>query len=360
MQKSYGPFIAAAVVVLITAAFILAPSNETTEQAISELVNEQTIAKVQVKASKGQMVDDILRATGETKANRIGNIHAESSGKVINVLKSNGDFVKTNEVIATIDAADLYARLESAKASEEQYRLQYQANLKLKNEGLQNKTSLAQTYAAYQQAKASHKSMQIQIDNLTIRAPFAGIVEQLSIEQGSFTTPGMLIGQVYDFSPLLVSTEISENQIAAVQVGDKISVELISGEQLNGQVSFLSANANKNTRTFYTEMTITDQLKQPKAGVTAKIELSLKTALAHKVSPALLQLDKTGALGIKVLDEQQKVEFKTVSIVKSETDGSWITGLGENANIITVGQSFVSEGESVQPEFNNDSRSGEQ
>ena len=156
MQKSYGPFIAIAIVVSVGLAFALSPSKETPEQPISAIVNDQPLATVQVHTSEAQLVNNTLRATGETRANRVGSINAELSGKVIALFKKNGDTVKANEVIAKIDSADLYAQLESAKALEEQRRLEYQANVKLNKEGLQNKTLLAQ-YAGYQQAKANTK-----------------------------------------------------------------------------------------------------------------------------------------------------------------------------------------------------------
>ena len=193
--------------------------------------------------------------------------------------------------------------------------------------------------------------MQIRVNNLEIRAPFAGVIESINIELGSFVNPGMAIGQIFDFSPLIVSTEISEHHISKLALGDQVQVELISGESFDANISFISANANASTRTFYVEMTIDNGIKQPKDGVTAKVDLSLSEAMSHKVSAALLQLDDDGELGIKVIDDQDIVHFKRIEIIKSETDGAWVAGLGDKANIITVGQSFVQAGDQVQASF---------
>ena len=42
--------------------------------------------------------------------------------------------------------------------------------------------------------------------------------------------------------------------------------------------------------------------------------------------------------------------FSLVSIVRAQTDGIWITGLPDTADIITVGQGFVQAGDRVNPQ----------
>ena len=73
--------------------------------------------------------------------------------------------------------------------------------------------------------------------------------------------------------------------------------------------------------------------------------------LAHKVSPALFSLDDRGGYGIKVVNDDNVVEFYTVSVVSEDADGVWVQGLPNTANVITVGQELVVNGERVAPVF---------
>ena len=41
------------------------------------------------------------------------------------------------------------------------------------------------------------------------------------------------------------------------------------------------------------------------------------------------------------------VKFIPIQLVKAEQDGVWLTGLGSEVDIITVGQGFVRDGDSV-------------
>jgi multidrug efflux system membrane fusion protein len=45
------------------------------------------------------------------------------------------------------------------------------------------------------------------------------------------------------------------------------------------------------------------------------------------------------------------VQFTPIEIIKSESDGIWLTGLGEQVDIIVLGQGFVRAGDKVEAIF---------
>ena len=71
--------------------------------------------------------------------------------------------------------------------------------------------------------------------------------------------------------------------------------------------------------------------------------------MAHRVSPAVLALDDNGNLGVKTLAEDNTVAFREIKIVKTESNGAWVTGLPNEVTLITLGQGFVNPGEEVEP-----------
>ena len=71
--------------------------------------------------------------------------------------------------------------------------------------------------------------------------------------------------------------------------------------------------------------------------------------MAHRVSPAVLALDDNGNLGVKALGADNTVIFHEVEIVKTESNGAWVTGLPNDITLITLGQGFVNPGEEVEP-----------
>ena len=87
------------------------------------------------------------------------------------------------------------------------------------------------------------------------------------------------------------------------------------------------------------------------AGLSSEINIVLAKVAAIKVSPALLALDEVGNIGVKTVNNGI-VDFTAINIVKSESDGIWLSGLGPKADIIVLGQGFVRAGDQVEPVMN--------
>ncbi|MDX1656831.1 MAG: efflux transporter periplasmic adaptor subunit, partial [Candidatus Competibacteraceae bacterium] len=100
-------------------------------------------------------------------------------------------------------------------------------------------------------------------------------------------------------------------------------------------------------RTFRVELEIPNLDGKYAAGISAEIRIPLETVPAHLLSPALLSLDEQGILGVKTVDQQARVIFHPVGIVRTAPDGVWVAGLPQQVRIITVGQGFVQPGERV-------------
>jgi len=69
--------------------------------------------------------------------------------------------------------------------------------------------------------------------------------------------------------------------------------------------------------------------------------------MAIKISPALLALNDDGVIGVKWIQDEE-VHFTPIDVVKNDQQGTWIQGLGDEVQLITVGQAFVSEGDKVK------------
>ncbi|MGO1503273.1 MAG: efflux RND transporter periplasmic adaptor subunit, partial [Marinobacter sp.] len=67
------------------------------------------------------------------------------------------------------------------------------------------------------------------------------------------------------------------------------------------------------------------------------------------ISPAYLSLGDDGRPGVKYVDEQNQVVFRTVTLLSVSTEGTWVTGLPDEIRLITRGSGFVSEGDQVKP-----------
>ena len=344
-----GPIIAVSLVVAIGAWLFSGINNgDTPTETESSAPRDTAITRVQYRNIAADSVENILVLNGVTRPARSVSVSSEGTGRIVELLKHQGDQVETGAVIARIDTQDLAAQLRQARAYQEQTRLEYEGAQRLGSEGLQNRAQLAASLTAYEQARAQLAQLERTLANTNIRAPFDGIIERLQVEIGSFVRPGDPVAELYDFSPMKIIGNVPEADVGKLALGQQASIRLLTGERMTGNVTFIGAVADSATRTFRVELSVNDSPRRI-AGATAVANISLQQARAHFISPALLNINSAGQMGVKTLTADDRVAFTEVSIVRSDTSGVWVSGLPDQARLIVVGQGFVNPGERVAP-----------
>ena len=343
-----GPVIAVTISVIFVAWMMSGASKEPGSNDQVTNVSKSLTPSVQVVLSQSRTVKQSLEVNGITQAKRSVTVRSEANGKVIRLLKEHGQLVKKNDVIAEIDQQDLPARLKQAQAFKDQTRLEYEGAQKLKGQGFQNEAQLASALSNFEQANAQLAGLELQRANTYIRAPFDGQIEDINLELGSYVRQGDAIAEIYDYSQLKFVGSVSEKDISSLRVGQQANVELINGELAPAKVSYIGSVTNPATRTFKVELTVSS-VNRNVSGVTSIAKIDLESTQGHYISPALLYINEAGEMGLKTINLNKRVEFNKVSIIHSDPDGVWVSGLPEQANIIIVGQGFVNIGDETKP-----------
>lgn len=304
-----------------------------------------TLPRVQTEIKHAESVVKHLRLNAYTAAKRSIMVKSETGGKILKVPFSKGDHIERGDLIARIDTTDLPARIVASKALEKQRLQEYLSTEKLVSQGFQNASQLSASLSMLEQAKSQTLSLEYQLAYTDIRAPFDGIINKSFVESGSSIRNGDSIIELLDFSTIKVITDVSENDIANVFIGQKATIELVQGETAVGVATYIDAVANAATRTFSVEFEISAPVLRPLSGSSAVVNIPLKPISAQFVSPALLILDDDGDLGLKSLSDDGFVMFHNVDIIESTPKGVWVSGLPERVHLITVGQGFVTTGQ---------------
>lgn len=312
----------------------------------------QLVNTVRAQVSKAKAVQQEITINGETEAGRQVTLRSEGEGRVTKLHKRAGEPVAAGELILELDAKALPDHLKHAQALVTQRQLEFEGAQRLKGQGLLAQAKMAEASALLEAAKAEVSELQQQLDDTRITAPFDGILDTRHVEIGELVRKGEALVDLVDFQPFIVTGEVNEQEAGRLTSGMPGSVELINGDSYSGTLRFLSKIANPQTRTFELELEIDNPSNRAvPSGMTAKMILQAGAVQAHKVSPALFELNDEGQLGLKRLDSENRVIFEPINIVKAETGAVWVTGLPDPTNLITVGHGYVSEGDIVTPEF---------
>ncbi len=315
----------------------------------ADLASIARVPAVRVRRHQAELRTSEIVVRGRVEARRKVMVKAEAMGRIIELAVDKGDRVKAGDVLARLSPEDRPAKLKEAKALRAQRALEYQAGRRLNQKGFRSETQMAAAKAALEAAEAALVRAQMAVDDTAITAPFDGVVEARIAELGAFVERGDPVARVLDLDPILAVVMISERDVGRISLGGPGHARLITGRKFDGQIRFIAAEAEPETRTFRVEVELQNPDGLVLDGMTTELRLPLEQIRAHRVSPAILSLSDDGEIGVKVLSPENLVRFHPVRIIGDGPDGVWLTGLPDRVTLITVGHEFITEGQSVRP-----------
>lgn len=358
VQTSYKTAIAIAVLAVLWMMSGLFNDTEHANGAVStekadgaaEVADAPTKTRVRVTTVSSEEHVRTISILGRIEVDKAVSVRAEVPGRIAEVVVKKGASVEAGDVLVKIDPENLPALLAEARARLEQRKIAYDSAKKLSKGGYSSQLSVAQAKADMEAARAQVSGMRRDLENTIITAPLTGVVEDLPVEAGDFIDKeGAVVARVIDLTTMNAVGEVVEHDIGFIDLGGMARVRLPDDRMLNGQVSYIAKSSSALTRTFRVEVTMDVPDRSVPEGMTAELHLPLERVVAHKISPALLTLNDEGAVGVKTVNDDGVVEFHRVEMVSDTTDGIWLTGLPREARIITVGQEYVTAGQTVIP-----------
>lgn len=353
----------------------------------------ENLIRVVALRSEAREIDSAVVLRGETEADRQVEVRSETSGLVISEPLPRGQKVTAGQQLCRLDVgtreavlAEARARLSEAKAripSAAAAKIEAEARLeeamindnaarKLSEGGFASSTRVASAAASVRAAEAAVQSAtsglestqagiesatalvaaaETEMNRLTIAAPFDGLLESKTAELGSLMQQGSLCGTVLRLDPIRLVGFVPETEISRVKEGALAGAKLTTGQQVSGQVTFVSRSADETTRTFRVEITVPNPDLSIRDGQTAEIAISADGAAAHLVPQSALTLNDEGTLGVRLVDSSNMVVFAATDILRDSRDGVWLGGLPQQADVIVVGQEFVTTGVQVNPTY---------
>jgi len=370
------------------------PAEETAVAAtVAPVAETWGHVSVVVRRSQAAEVDAAVPLRGRTEAARQVEARAETSGLIVSQPIRAGAFVEQGQLLCEIALgtraaaqAEAQARLAEASArlpeatarvAEAEARLaeaeiNNNAAARLSESGFASETRAVSTAAMVSAAEAAIRSAQAgveaamsgiesaeaglrraeeEIARLQIYAPFAGLLESDTAEIGSLMQPGALCATVIQLDPIKLVGFVPEAEVDRVTVGAPAAARLATGVQVQGTVSFLSRSADPQTRTFRVEITVDNADLSIRDGQTADILIASEGLMAHLLPSSALTLNDEGILGLRIVDADQIARFAPVTFLRDNADGVLLAGLPDQADVIIVGQEYVTDGVLVDPRF---------
>lgn len=304
----------------------------------------RTVAVVKVPQIKHART---IHVSGQTAADKKATLAIRAGGIVAEKPFGEGDHVKEGDLILAIDAAAKRAAVATAKQLLAQRESEAKAIERLAKGGSVPKLQADAVRSALAAAKSQLEGAQAELETTEVRAPFAGVIDKLDIEKGASVMQGGPVATLLALDPILAVGEVSENDLAVIDVGDNAAMRLVNGQKLLGKVRYISREASAATRTFRVEVAFPNPDLRVPAGMTAEITLFGDEVDATILPRSVVTLSDKGDLGIRAVDSGSKVIFVPIDIVDDMPRGLVLGGIPSDARIIVAGQDLVAEGDKV-------------
>jgi HlyD family secretion protein len=238
-------------------------------------------SSVRLEAVEHRSLVATVTASGQIEPTRKVDISADITGRIINLPVEEGDWVEQGELLVRIDPSQYEAGVARSRAglsSAEASALQAEANrnqavraldrsmeLRGRDSTLVSDEQLEQAQTNYdvaeavftssrhqvEQAEAALQEAEEQLAKTVLRAPMAGQITRLVVEQGEVAVPGTfsretgLLMTVSDLSVIQVNVRVDETDVVRLHIGDSTEVEIdaYTDQPFTGRVTRIAQSA---------------------------------------------------------------------------------------------------------------------
>jgi RND family efflux transporter MFP subunit len=306
-----------------------------------------------------QQFAGVVRASHETElAFRVG-------GKVVAKLVDNGQHVHKGQPLARLDAQD-FALDQSAKSAQlaaaESDLAQQDTDLKRSRDLLARQFISQAQYdrqlngvnaarAKLKEARAQLSASSNQASYTTLTADADGTVSDLALEPGQVVAAGQPVAHLSADGAREVAIQVAEQDLAKVRNAKHFVVQLwANGQNFDGQLRELSANADPATRTYAARITVAAPATALTPGMTATVRLPAAGDQQARRLPLTALLDENGQHYLWTVDaKSQKVSRVKVDVAAVGDDWAAIQGGPANGSlVVTAGVHLLRDGQRVK------------
>ncbi len=298
-----------------------------------------------------QTVPITISSVGKVVAQKQVPLSFDVDGRLGSVLVNNGQVVKKQQLIATLDDKSDQAQLASLQAN---YQLQndtYQRQLQLSKVGGVSAQALQQAHYNVVDAKAQVDQQQQVIKQKKLYAPFAGVVTLISTQVGAYFPKGTALTDLVQQSPLAIEYNLPAQKKDQVEIGQEVKVQspYISNQTFTGTVNYVAPKIESNNGTFTLQASVKnkDFILLPGMFVSVKqvIDPNNKALLIPEIA-VMTDIDGQYVFMYQAKNKTvQKQYIEQGDIIKDQAEVN--SGLQKGDQVVVAGNQQLEDGQSV-------------
>ncbi len=291
---------------------------------------------------------------GTVKSDQSVTLFPESAGRIQRVLVRSGQKVSAGQVLVELDNSVMQSSLAEIKTQLDLAQTLFDKQKRLWDQGIGSEVQYLQVKTQLEGLQKRLATAQKQAAMASLRAPFAGTVDELFLKAGEYAAPGMAVARLVSSGGLRLELDVPETYISRLKVGQKIALNFNSiGLQTSASISQVGDFISADSRTFKVNVSLpsNSQIKPNMMASAQVVDYSSKGVIT--VPNRLILQDSKGAnytyLFVPAKNGLGKVERRELQLGVSNNDATEVLGgLSLEEQIIDRGIRSVQTGETVK------------
>ncbi len=322
----------------ITAGIMLAASMPPPEAEAQRRRGGDTTPVVTAIEVKTERINERVAAVGSGRARQQVTLTTRVAGVISQVLFEGGAKVEAGQVLVKLNAEPEAIAVETAEAQRAQANDAVERYRQL-NENAISRVTKAEADTALKVADAALRRAREDLDRMTIKAPFAGIMGLTNLQAGDYLAVGNPIASIDDRSTIVIEFTVPEAAASSIKLDMAMRASLVArpGEIYNGKIQALGTRIDPVTRTLQVRGEIPNPDLTLIPGSTFSVSVQLAGDEAPVVPGLAIQWDRAGAYVWRLKDDNT-VERVDAAIISRDGDRVFIDAT------LKAGEKVVSEG----------------
>ena len=324
------------------------------ETKLAELDTTKVLQPVTIYQVKPSHFEHYINIQGNTKTDKNILIRPLASGIITGVYIKEGQRVVNGQKMFQLDNAILVNGINEVKNQLTLAQTAYNRQKRLWDQKIGSEMQYLQAKNNKEALENKIRTLNSQLKNYRVTAPFSGIVDDLIATKGDLASPQTPLAQMVNLRKMYVESDVAENYLMSIKKGSKVVVNLTAiGKSIETKIAQVGNNISPDNRTFKVRINVPNKKGEIKPNLLADIkikDLDVKDAIV--IPSKLVQIDENGNNFVFTISEKEgkKIVHKNlVTVTSSYENKSLITnGLSKDAIIIDEGSRSVSTEQEIK------------
>lgn len=328
------------------------------DSVISTFNLDEKLPLVTTVKAQEQKFDHFLELQGDVMTKQNVLIYPEMAGTLQRVYVQKGQEVRKGQLLATIDDGGMGSQLAQLKTQAELAKTTFERQKRLWDQKIGSEIQYLQAKSNYEAQQNAVKQFQSQLGKSSIRAPFAGIIDNVIKDQGTVVSPGpgSEVFRIVNLSNMYIDVEVPETYLGSVTKGKKAQVYFpVLGDSAITKIRQTGNFINPSNRSFSVEIPVPNKNGNIKPNLTAKVRINDYTSeKAILIPQSIVSENAEGEQYAYIAMEpnaDNEAIAKKIIITTGKTQGALIevlSGIEDGNQVIKEGARSVKDGQKVK------------